>query len=191
MIGVIPHLLFDFVEKNWGAEGLQELKARARMAADKTIRLDTYYPEEEWQRLFEAAVALTHLQPEYLEQAFGRYCVEDLVLRFPGFFEGAVCARDMIRRQPLIHNFIAASVQDPVSRRAVLDKFRLEETPDETIVHYVSPNRLCDFYRGLAQGAAERFGEVLTITETRCMKRGDEECELHVRYAPAQAGGDE
>ncbi|HXV99029.1 MAG TPA: heme NO-binding domain-containing protein [Anaerolineae bacterium] len=182
MVGVIPVLLFDFVEKNWGKSAVSEIKLQAGMSDDKEFRLDTYYPDEEWRRIFKATVAVLQMDSEELETVFARYCGEDLVIRFAGFLKGVNSARDVITRQPKIHNFIGSSVQDSEARQAISDKFRLEEKPDETIMHYVSPNQLCTFYRGLAQWVADYFGEKIQIKELHCLKQGAAECEIHVKY---------
>lgn len=182
MIGLIPALLFDFVEKNWDASMVSKIKHQAGVSENKEFRLDTYYPDEEWRSLFKAAVTILKMDPDEVEIAFARYCGEDLVIRFSGFLKGANSARDVITRQPKIHNFIGSSVQDVQSRQAISDKFRLEDRPDETIMHYVSSNQLCLFYQGLAQWVADYFNETIQMSEPHCLKRGAAECEIHVKY---------
>jgi predicted hydrocarbon binding protein len=84
--------------------------------------------------------------------------------------------------QPEIHNTWAVGLRRPEDRDAVRDKFRLEKLKDELVVHYRSPNRLCDMYKAIAHHVFEHYHEKATIDEPRCMKRGDDDCELRIRW---------
>ena len=48
---------------------------------------------------------------------------------------------------------------------------------------YRSPRKLCSFAEGLLLGAADHYGEQLTIEQPRCMKRGDDQCVLEIAFA--------
>lgn len=186
MVGVMHSLLLNFVRKNWGGQTLEKVVRQANLPADTAYRLDKFYADEEWRALITAAVEVSGLSPESMRFAFARYAGEDLVRRFPGFFRGAKCARDVIKRQPAIHNFIAASVSDPACQKAIMEKFRLEERADETVTYYTSPNQECVIYLGLACWVADHFGEAIEIDERLCQKRGDPVCEIHIRYLGAR-----
>jgi hypothetical protein len=185
MVGVIHQLFFEFVEKNFGAPAVAEVKRRAGLAAGQEYRMDSAYSDDEWRKIVAAAVELAGLEAEAAEIAFARFCGEALSQRMAGFFKNATNARDMLKQQPTIHNMIASSLVDATAKRKVTDKFRLEEANGETITHYVSPNRHCALYRGLAQWVAEYYRERIEVREPRCQKRGDPECEIHVKYLGA------
>jgi hypothetical protein len=187
MVGVIHQLFFEFVEKSFGAAAAAEVKRRAGIAEGQEHRMDTAYPDEEWRRIVGAAVDLAGLDAEKAELAFARFCGEALSQRMAGFFKNASNAREMLKQQPTIHNMIASSLRDPAAKRKVADKFRLEEANGETITHYVSPNRHCALYRGLAEWVAGYYRERVEIREPRCQKRGDPECEIHVKYLGARS----
>ena len=75
-------------------------------------------------------------------------------------------------------------LQDYISgTEAVRDKFRLDKREDELIVHYRSPNHLCDMYKAIAQHIFRHYGDNATITEDKCMKRGDVECQMRIRWS--------
>lgn len=103
------------------------------------------------------------------------------MLRFSGFFRGAKGARDMIARQPVIHNNLASGLSED-ARRRVSDKFRLEDKGDTLVMHYSSPNQHCTLYIGLATWVAQHYGEALEIRHDRCMKKGADECEIVLRF---------
>jgi hypothetical protein len=182
MIGVIHQLFFGFVEKNFGAAAVATVKQNAGLAKEQAFRMDASYSDEEWQRILTAAVKLSGLPAEQAELAFARYCGEWLHANMAGFFKGVSTTRDLILRQPNIHNMMASSVQDAGARQRVLDKFRVEQTEGGTVTHYASPNHHCTLYRGLVEWAAEKFKERVEVSESRCQKRGDPECEIRVKY---------
>lgn len=186
MVGVIHQLFFEFLEKTFDAATVAAVKAKAGVAADQEYRMDAAYSDEEWQRIVGAAVTLSGLEPEKAEVAFARFCGEALSQRMAGFFKSARNTREFLRQQPNIHNMMASSVRDAAVRRKIGDKFRVEEADGETIVHYASPNRHCALYRGLAEWMAEYYREAIDVREARCQKRGDPECEIHVKYLGAR-----
>ncbi len=185
MVGVIHQLFFEFVEKNFGAAAVAEVKRRAGVAAGQDYRMDAAYPDDEWQRIVGAAVELSGLQAEQAELGFARFCGEALSQRMTGFFKGCTSTREFLKRQPGIHNMMASSVTDANAKQKITDKFRLEERNGETVTHYASPNRHCTLYRGLAEWVAGYYGERVEVSESLCQKRGDPECEIHVKYLGA------
>ena len=185
MVGIIHQLFFEFVEKNFGASAVAEVKKRAGVPAGQDFRMDTAYPDDVWRKIVGAAVELSGLEADKAEVAFARYCGEALSQRMAGFFKGASSAREMLKQQPAIHNMIASSLRDAGDKRKVTDKFRMEEVNGETITHYVSPNRHCALYKGLAQWVAEYYRERIDLREPLCQKRGDAECEIHVKFLGA------
>ena len=48
---------------------------------------------------------------------------------------------------------------------------------------YRSPRKMCSFAEGLLLGAADHFGERLTIEQPACMKRGDDQCVLEIAFS--------
>ncbi len=186
MVGVIHQLFFEFVEKNFGAAAVAEVKKRAGLSPEQSYRMDAAYPDDEWRRILVAAVELSGLDAEQAELAFARFCGEALSERMAGFFKGCKSAREFLKRQPSIHNMMASSVTDANAKQKITDKFRLEERDGETITHYASPNRHCTLYRGLAEWVAGYYGERVEVSEAHCQKRGDAECEIHVKYLGAQ-----
>lgn len=56
------------------------------------------------------------------------------------------------------------------------------QKPDELILIYDSPRKLCPLLMGAIEGAAERYGEQVRIVEQTCMKRGDLVCRFEIRF---------
>jgi hypothetical protein len=181
MVGLIHECLFGFLTRNFGPEAVVAVKRAAGVDPELGYRIDTVYDDAQWRRLYSAAIDFAAADAAAFERAFARYSGEDLVVRFPGFLRGVRSARDLIERQPIIHNSIAASMVEG-SRREIRDKFSITAKADETVVHYSSSNLLCGFYKGLAEWVSEHMSERIEIHEPHCQRRGAPSCEIHVRY---------
>lgn len=156
------------------------------MEPERRYRLDTVYADDEWQRLLAATCEVLGVSQETAERLFAERFGQDALARWPAWFETSRDARHFLERQQTIHNTFATGVRDPAARKGIEDKFRLELLEKEIVARYRSPNRLCGLYKELAKWVLAHFRETAVIEETRCAKRGDEECEIHVRW-PAEA----
>ena len=176
MLGYPLKLLLNAIEKRHGHEAVVATLAEAGLPADRMYRLNEPYADSEAQRL--SAAAIQHITMEDIAEAF----FEDTRLRFPTWFEMCKTSRQFLEMQPEIHNTFALGLQRPEERDAVREKFRLEKLDDELVVHYRSPNRLCDMYKAIAQLVFRHYQDKANIDEPRCMNRGDSECELRIRW---------
>jgi len=176
VLGYPLKLLLDAIEKRGGHEAVVRVLAAAGVPADRVYRLNEPYSDSEAQRMTTAAQDVLSL--EDIAEAF----FEDTRSRFPTWLAMCKTSREFLELQPEIHNTFAHGLQRPVDREAVRDKFRLEKLPDELVVHYRSPNRLCEMYKAIARHVFRHYQETATIDESRCMLRGDAECELRIRW---------
>ena len=183
MVGLVQKLLLDMIESNAGADSVREVKRRAGVPEDKTFRMDEAYDDDEWRRLLAATCEVLNITQEQAEEAYADFFFEDCIKRWPMWFQMAKSARDFFELQPRIHNGFATGVRDPSAGRAINDKFDLEEGNGGLVMHYRSPNRLCGLYKALARLLINHYGDNATIKETRCLKKGDSECELHICWA--------
>lgn len=182
MVGLVHELLFAFIKDNLGEEALCEVKKRSNIPLDQTFRLDTYYSDQEWQFILRNTLDIAGLNQDDAETAFASYFGKAVLKEFPGFFAGASSVKEMVLRQPKIHNCIGTGVADPKFRKTITDKFSLEEKENGTIMHYVSTNRHCTLYRSMVDWLAEHYHEQVTIEEPLCLKKGDSECQIHITY---------
>jgi hypothetical protein len=176
MLGYPLKLLLNAIESRHGHEAVTQTLAEAGLPADRAYRLNEPYADSEAQRLMTAASQW--ISVEDIAEVFFR----ETLVRFPTWFEMCKTSRELLEMQPEIHNTFAVGLQRPNERDAVRDKFRLEKLDDELVVHYRSPNYLCDMYKAIARRVFQHYHDVATIDEPRCMKRGDAECELRLRW---------
>lgn len=177
MLGYPLKLLLNAIESRYGHEAVVHTLAEAGLPSDRVYRLNEPYADSEAQRL--TAAAAQRISVEDIAEAF----FKDTLARFPTWFEMCKTSRQFLEMQPEIHNTFGLGLQRPEERDAVRDKFRLEKLDDELVVHYRSPNRLCDMYKAIARHVFLHYQDQATIDEPLCMKRGDEECELRIRWA--------
>jgi predicted hydrocarbon binding protein len=176
MLGYPLKLLLSEIERRYGHDAVVETLKAAGVPADRNYRLNESYEDSEAQRL--SAAAFQRLTKEEIAKAF----FDDTLSRFPKWFEMCKTSREFLEMQPEIHNTFAVGLQKPEDRDAVNAKFRLEKFEDELVVHYRSTNRMCDIYRAIAQHVFQHYRETATIVEPKCMKHGDSECELRIRW---------
>ncbi|OCH97687.1 hypothetical protein A8135_02280 [Legionella jamestowniensis] len=182
MIGLIQKILFTMIQDMRGDEGVKELKKLAQVPLDKTFQINNIYSDEEWQRLFLAAQNMLNLSQEEVEMQYANYFCKDVVQRFPTWFKMSKNSYAFLSIQPTIHNCFATSTADAESRQAVNEKFKLEQLPNQLITHYRSPNQLCGLYKALAQWVIAYYQDKASIEEKKCLKLGDNECEIHVKW---------
>lgn len=183
MVGLIHKLLFDLIEDMAGPEKLLEVKRLADVPAEKVFRMDEVYEDEEWQRLFSATCEILGVTQDQAEEVFSEFFFKDSMKRWPMWFSMSKTAREFLERQPKIHNGFATGVQDQKASQAINDKFDLEPVEHGIVMHYRSPNQLCGLYTALARLIIKHYGDDASIEETQCLKHGDSECEIRIRWA--------
>lgn len=182
MVGLIHKMLLDLVEAAAGADAVPEVKRKAGIDESKVFKLDEVYEDAEWQRLLAATCKTLNLSPEDAEAAFADHFFEDALGRWPMWFKMAKTGREFLERQPDIHNNFARSMELPEHRENIGAKFRVDKEDHELVTHYRSPNQLCGLYTALARRILDHYGDEASIEETSCIKNGDDECEIHIRW---------
>ena len=182
MLGYPFRPLLQAVEAKGGPAALAEVKRRADVPADRTYRMSEIYADEECQRLLAAACEILALDEDEVCDLWAEAFLKDTQKRFPAWYEMCAHGRALLECHPEIHKGFAAGLDDPKASQAVTDKFRLEKLERELIVHYRSPNRLCMLYRALARRVLAHYGDEAVLEERSCLHRGDEECQIHIRW---------
>ena len=183
MIGLIQKVALDVVEQLGGVTALERVRERAALPSDRLYRLGDAYPDDECQRLFQAAIEILELTEDAFLNSYADRFGRDVQRRFGKWFDLAQNSRQFLEFQTTIHNTFASGVVDPAARQAVKDKFNVETIDSRNIItHYRSPNRLCKLYRALGQWMAGYYGDQIEFEDPQCQLRGDDECEIHVRW---------
>ena len=112
-------------------------------------------------------------------EAFGEFIAPDLLGGLYGLLleDGWDLLDFLEHTEESIHTVVRS--RDPSAAPPRLRAVR--SGPDEVIVFYDSPRRLCSVAKGIVRGAATHFGEQIELIESRCMLAGAARCEITVR----------
>ena len=129
-------------------------------------------------------VARTSGQPvETILEAFGEFIAPDLLGGLYGLLldDGWDLLDFLEHTEGSIHTVVRA--RDPSAAPPRLRTVR--SGPDEVVIFYDSPRRMCSVAKGIVRGAASHFGERVELIESRCMLAGAARCEITVRRSPS------
>lgn len=173
MMGIVFTLLEEVVSGEHGEATWDSLLDAARLEGAYTAVGN--YPDEELDRLVEAASSALKAPPDDIVRWFGRNSMPLLVKRYPEVFEGHETTRSFVLTlNDVIHPHVRKLFPG-----AYVPQFEFDASVDDQLtIGYRSHRRLCSFAEGLIEGAAEQFGDDVIIEQTECQKRGDGRCVL-------------
>ncbi len=177
MKGIILNLVEDAVVAEHGAPVWDAVLDEARLDGIYTSLGN--YPDGDVMRLLAACSDVLGVAPRELTHEVGRRAVLGLAVRYPHHFAGHHCLRTFLMS---LDDVIHAEVRKlyPESRPP---EFWFEGDEDDTLlVHYRSPRRLCALAVGMIRGAAEHYGETVSITHHSCMLDGADHCTLLLSF---------
>ena len=178
MHGLIFVSLRDYLAAEHGAATEQDV-----MAGEPRYFVSEGYPDERFMGIIERASRSTGMPHEELLREFGIFTAEKTFARlYPALFDLSASARlFLLTVETRIHQVVRVAIPD-----ALPPELDVGELGDDAVsIVYTSPRRLCHMLRGLVEGTARHYGEAASIEEPRCMLRGDGQCRLDVRFAPA------
>jgi predicted hydrocarbon binding protein len=130
---------------------------------------------------------ITHVARETLLREFGRYFIlNGLTRHLCAYLLTQVNnARDLLLTMHDAHEQMSRL---PEGLTPPLFEYRIQHTrPTELTIIYNSPRKLCSVLLGAIEGAAERYGEKVSIVEQTCMKQGAAVCRFRARFFAASA----
>ncbi len=174
MHGIIFMELEKFVVEEFGGDAWDQISRTAGVSRLSNLATKSY-PDSELFALVGAAEKISGTAAAELLFQFGEFIVPDLVKIYGAFVDKKWCALDLLEHtESVIHR--AVRLQD---RAAAPPRLRItRSSPDEVVIHYSSPRKLCAVAKGIVRGVAKHYGESLTVTETTCMLSGASECTL-------------
>jgi Haem-NO-binding len=179
MKGIVFNLLEQVVSRDHGEDSWDDLLDEAGLVGAYTSLGS--YPDEHLGRLINAASTALHLPVQDVVRWFGRQALPALADANPGFFTAHTNTRSFLLT---LNNIIHPEVRK-LYPGADVPEFDFDESSDGTLkMGYSSHRKLCAFAEGLIEGAAERFGEQVSIAQPTCMLRGDDRCELVIAFGP-------
>jgi len=177
MMGVMHFLLLGFVESLSDKETVEKIIKDAGLSG-RHFRFEQLYPEDQWQRLFDASIKALHIDRDAAEKKFAEYAANNLAEKFGSFFRSSKTPLDLLRKVPRIHLDLPRAMGATTEKKIelVVDKENM------IVYHYRSPNKLCIFLMALVERIFKYY-EVTdySIYENRCLKAGADYCEIVIQ----------
>lgn len=143
------------------------------------------YPDSELIAILTAASARLGMPVADVLRWFGRSAMPLIAQRFPAFFTGVPNLQGFILSlNTIIHAEVRklyAGATCPHFDFALQNNGQLHMT-------YHSPRQLCALVEGFVTGAADHFGETVTIDHGQCTRHGAPACTFLVHSAALPAG---
>ncbi|HEY7410532.1 MAG TPA: heme NO-binding domain-containing protein [Vicinamibacteria bacterium] len=175
--GLLFTQLRKFVVARQGAEAWPALLQRAGLAGRIFLPVRPY-PDSEMSGLLVQAASGMGLRLSDLLEALGDHMAPELIELSRTLLRPEWRTLEVIEEaERTIHRIV--QITDPKAARVHLRAER--RGPDELVLRYSSPRRLCALARGIMAGLARHFGERVALTETSCMQHGGPECVFSVR----------
>jgi hypothetical protein len=176
MKGVVFNMLEHLVAREFGEDTWDALLDASGL--DGVYTSLGSYPDEDLLRLVGAASDALAMPPDDVVRWFGRNALPLFAERYPGLFEPHESTRSFV----LTLNEIIHPEVRKLYPGADVPEFDFDVREGVLVMGYRSPRRLCSFAEGLLVGAADHYGERLTIEQPSCMKRGDDRCVLEIAF---------
>lgn len=177
MKGVIFNVVEEVVTERFGADTWDALLERA--GVDGAYTSLGNYEDDEVVRIVSAASKALELSAEEVLRFLGAAGFARLAGRYPRFLEGHTTSRTVFGNlNGVIHPQVLVLYPG-----ATVPDFGFRSTDRRIELTYRSARGLCHLAEGLAEGAAQYFGETVAIAQSSCRHRDDGECVIVVEYS--------
>lgn len=179
MHGIIHLELEKFVVGSFGRPAWEQLLDKTGLTNRIYTPVQTY-PDDDIVRIVGAAVEMTGKSQTEILEAFGEHVVPTYLHVYGALLHDNWKTLDVIEHtEETIHRVVR--MRQP---GAAPPRLQVERTsPEEVVVTYDSPRRLCAVARGISRGIAKHFGERISISDRACMHKGDPKCLIAIRRA--------
>jgi predicted hydrocarbon binding protein len=179
MKGMVFTILEDMTIQNFGLEAWQTVLDKVNPPSQGIYTSSDTYPDEEFLNLVTALSEEKKISKETLTQDFGYFMFPYLAKKFPVFLKPEMTLKEFLKS---IEGIIHVEVKK-LFPEAGLPTFRYEEpSPNQLIMFYQSPRKLCHLAMGLILAAADHFNNPIKLQQTSCMHQGGKHCRLEIEF---------
>lgn len=177
MHGIIFTELRNYVTTGLGQDAWPTLLKEAGLDGKSYLPVKEY-PDAEAGALVAAASRITKKPIGAIMEGFGIFLAPKLLMMYRSLIDPTWRTLDVIENtEQTIHRVVR--IRNPGAHPPALRTTRTR--PNEVVLLYSSPRRMCSVAIGIAKGLGVHFGETVSVTETRCMLRGAAECEIVIQ----------
>lgn len=167
----------EFVEKEFGLTVWLQVVDNVDLPSGGEYLTTEIYDDAEFVALAKELSNVVNIPPEELYRRFGFYFFPILMgLAFKHIEHINNLFDFLIAVDNVIH--IEVQKADPLAYTPTL----LYDQPQDNVlvVRYVSSRKMCHFAEGLILGAAEHFNQPVTLSQSKCLCKGDEHCLIRI-----------
>lgn len=177
MHGIVFNELKRYADTKHGAGTWKALLAKAGLDGKEYNPL-SHYPDQEIAALVSAASAATRTPSALVLEDFGEFIAPSLLTMYANLILPRWKTIDLIdETEGTIHAVVRQRVKDAAPPKLATKRV----SPEEVILTYDSPRRMCSLAKGIARGLAKHFKETISIDEKQCMHHGAASCIIHFR----------
>lgn len=177
MKGIVHAVFNQLVEEKFGLETWDHLLDTVKPASDGVYTSVDSYEDGELMTMVKVLSEHSGVPINDLVFTFGEYTLTQLAQLYPVFFVDKTLKDFLLS----IHDVVHVEVKKLFENSSPPD-FRYEDPgPDQLVMLYQSPRKLCRLAEGLIQGSAQHFHTPCTIAHPLCMHKGDDHCRLELQ----------
>jgi hypothetical protein len=176
MQGVIFDELEKYISHEMGPGGLTRIRTLVGRD-ERGYELGATYPDEELSAIVGAVVAETGRPAQQVIEEFGTALVPGLLEVYGFLINPRWSFMDfLLNTENVVHRGVR--LNSPTAQPPALQAEQAGR--DSVVITYRSRRALCSLAKGIVRGAAAHYRVEITISEERCMLRGDPECVITV-----------
>ncbi|HUG61625.1 MAG TPA: heme NO-binding domain-containing protein [Methylomirabilota bacterium] len=181
MHGFIFNEIRKYVVAKLGAPAWDALLDGAGLPGKTFVNYESY-PDEAAVGLVVTASKVTGLAVDVILEDFGGFLAADLATIYKPLIDPSWKVLDFVEHtEETIHHVVRSRNTHAHPPRISCNRVG----PNEVVIVYSSPRKLCALAKGIARGAAQLYGEEVSIREVTCMHRGNPECLIVVQKEDA------
>ena len=183
MIGLVEQVLTKIILDNSNEETLHTIYEKAGIEKTRVFQTNQYYDEAEFRKFLTVTLEVLNLDVDKALTIFADEFFKYTKSLYPTWYGMASSAHDFLLLQVKIHDGFGHSLKDKSKAKTLMNKIKVEEIDEKYLkVRYQSENQLCGLYIKLAERVGAYYGDIPTLTQSKCMHNGDKECEIHVKW---------
>lgn len=184
MIGSVFVRFQIFMNECHGRDSWNELLQAAGFPPDKVYRSVRFYPDSEFDRLLHYALVKTRMPRDIFLRRLGQHCGAYIIETYKMMVLPRWRTLDVVEK---VGAKIYSSIQfvDVNAPKSVFECQRV--SPEELILTYDSPRKMCQYILGIIDAVADHFGEKVIDVHETCMNTSEEAlaCKITLRLVRA------
>ncbi len=177
MHGIIFAELKKYVDTKFGGDTWNTLLKDSGMWP-RAYLIVQEYPDQEAVALVSSASKMTGKPVPAILEDFGEFVAPALVNMYSSLIKPEWKTLDLIGgTEEVIHRVVRMK-----NRGAKPPELKCRRPgPDEVVITYSSPRKMCAVAKGVAKGVAKYYKERVRVMETSCMLAGSPSCQISVK----------